>query len=126
MIAWLLAFLFTQAVEVPLYLALLRPPPRLRALLPDELLPARPLGRARALTAAFGASALTHPVVWLAFPLVPAPYELQVVLAEAFAVLAEAWWLSRWGAPWPLLWSLAANGASLGLGLAARALWGAP
>lgn len=126
MTAWLLAFLFTQAVEVPLYLALLRPPPRLRALLPGELLPARPLGRARALAVAFGASALTHPLVWFAFPLVPAPYELQVVLAEAFAVLAEAWWLSRWGAPWPLAWSLLANGASLGLGLASRALWGAP
>jgi hypothetical protein len=103
---WLVAFVFTQLVEVPIYTVALR---------------ARPL-------AAFGASAVTHPIVWFViFPFVPLPYLGLVVLAESFAVVAEAIYfrvlLGRRGV-W--LWSLVANAASFGTGLLSRWLFGVP
>lgn len=105
--AWLGAFALTQAVEVPIY----------RLALP---------GRWR-LPVAFGASALTHPVVFFVFPAVwPGGYWSGVAAAEAFAVLAEAAWLSAWGARLSVAWALAANGASLAVGLTSRAIWGWP
>lgn len=103
--AWLLAFAFTQAVEVPVY---------------------RRGGCSWA--GAFAASAITHPVVWFAiFPLLRAGYVERVVVAEAFAVLVEALWLRlALGRPRPLAWSLAANGLSFGLGMLSRYLFGWP
>lgn len=121
--AWLAAFLFTEAVEIPLYLLALRPPPRLAALLGAGQVPGSPgvhLGVAAL------ASLLTHPFVWFAFPLLDAPYLAQVASAEAFAVLVEAGWLRAAGLRHALLWSLLANGASLGLGLLSRAAFGVP
>jgi hypothetical protein len=126
---WLVAFVWTQAVEVPLYAHALR---------------ARRRGLRYA--AAFGASALTHPVVWFVAPrawealylwLVAAVpgfrirsplgrYACLLALAETFAVVVEAGWLRAFGARPALAWALLANAASLGLGLAARALWGWP
>ena len=100
---WLLAFAFTQAIEIPIYL---------RAGAP--------------LWVAFGASALTHPVVWFAFPRLGAPWGWTVLWAELFAWLAEALWLRCHGVRRALWWSLAANGASLSLGLLARRLFGVP
>ena len=101
--AWLLAFAFTQAVEIPIYR---------RAGAP--------------LWVAFGASALTHPVVWFVFPQADLPWLWMVLWAELFAWLAEAAWL-RWnGVRRPLRWSLLANGASLALGLLARRWFGVP
>lgn len=102
---WLAAFAFTQIVEVPIY--------------------RRALG-GRALVA-FGASALTHPVVWFVFPRLPfASYLAMVAAAEVFAWLVEAAYLRAFGLRRALAWSLVANAASLGLGLASRALFGAP
>ena len=123
MIEWLWAFLFTQAVEVPLYTLALRPPAWLRARIGT---PAAAPPLLTALALAFAASLITHPFVWFAFPLLPAPYEVQVVCAEAFAVLVEAGWLRAFGLRHALVWSLLANGASLGLGLLSRALFGVP
>jgi hypothetical protein len=100
---WLLAFAFTQAIEIPLYR-------RAGASLP----------------VAFGASALTHPLVWFAFPRLPLPWGWMVFWAELFAVLAEALWLRAFRVPRPLPWSLAANLASLSLGLLSRRLFGLP
>ncbi len=104
--AWLAAFAFTQLVEVPIYAVALR---------------------TRVLTA-FGASAITHPVVWFViFPFVPLPYLGLAAVAEAFAVLAEGayfWVLLRRRRVW--LWALVANAASCGLGLLSRSLFGAP
>jgi hypothetical protein len=103
LLSWLLAFAFTQAVEIPLYR---------RAGAP--------------LWVAFGASALTHPVVWFVFPRAGLPWLWMVLWAELFAWLAEALWLRWHGVQRPLLWSLLANGASLSLGLLSRELFGVP
>ncbi len=123
---WLFAFVFTQAVEVPIYLA-------------------RPL-RGRPL-AAFGASALTHPFVavvipWLFSslfaPVVWIPGETRLTpgfvlralllfaLCEGFAVAVEAWYLRRLGAGRPLFWSLVANGASAVIGVFCTLFFGWP
>jgi hypothetical protein len=105
--AWLRAFLFTQLVEVPIYMR----------------------GAGCSLPVAFGASLLTHPVVWFVFfsPRWNAGYTTRTVAAELFACLAEAAYL-RFLAKRPraLLWSLGANAASLGLGLLSRSLFGVP
>jgi hypothetical protein len=106
MSAWLAAFLFTQGVEVPLYL---RAGARWRV--------------------ALLASTLTHPVVWFGFPLLRGwglGYWGMVVLAEAFAVGVEALWLRTHGVRHALRWSLLANVASVTLGLLSRALFGWP
>ena len=108
--AWLAAFAFTQAVEVPIYTWALRHRRRSAALW------------------AFAASALTHPVVWFVMPRWrwPGGYWGYVGAAEAFAVGAEALFLWRLGVGRPLLWALVANGASAGLGLGCRAVFGWP
>lgn len=117
MVRWLAAFAFTQLVECPIYFVALR---------------RRTSGRGVGLAIAFGASALTHPVVWFVIP--PLWYEMlgqtsylgMALLAEAFAVVAEGWYLSRFAVRRPWLWALGANLASVTLGLASRALWGWP
>jgi hypothetical protein len=104
--AWLVAFAFTQAFEVPLYL---------RATDSWRI--------------AFLASALTHPIVWFIFPLLMnhgVAYWPMVGAAEVFAVVAEAWWLFVNGVPRALLWSFLANSASAVGGLLLRALFGVP
>lgn len=76
-----------------------------------------------AILIAFGASAMTHPIVWFGFPLVIPliGYWPMVVCAEAFAIGSEAYYMRGEGMRRALLWSLAANGASFGLG--AAILW---
>lgn len=104
--AWLAAFVFTQLVEVPIYAV------GLRATIP----------------AAFGASALTHPIVWFVlFPLLPLSHGWLTVVAEIFAVAVESAYfavLFRRRRAWA--WALLANAASLGTGLFSRALFGVP
>jgi hypothetical protein len=104
---WFRAFLFTQIIECPIYMRGLRCP----------------------LWAAFGASAITHPIVWFGIfhPLVPGSYWGKVIAAELFAWLGEAAYFRlvfKKRRAW--LWSLAANGASFGFGLLSRHLFGAP
>lgn len=104
--AWLLAFTFTQLVEVPLYVRLLGVAP-LRA---------------------FGASALTHPLVWFVLvPRLPFVYLANAALAELFAIGVEALYFARsFGPKRAVSASLVANLASVTLGLTSRALLGAP
>lgn len=121
--AWLYAFVFTQAVEMPVYHFFL--PCRVRA----ALLP----------------SLLTHPIVWFViFPYLDASHVAKVWLAEVFAVVVEAllgvWLLRRSLAERgsasrtsrgrvvarALVVAVVANAASLGLGLASRRLFGVP
>ncbi len=133
MSAWLWAFAFTQAVEVPVYLF---------ALARD--------GRARPLWArfviAFGASALTHPPLWFFGPrawvwlylstLSVAPwvqlrsptarYIVYVVIAESLVILAEGLLLYALRTRRAWRWALVANVASVALGLSCRALFGVP
>jgi hypothetical protein len=105
--AWLSAFVFTQLVEVPIY--------------------RRGLGVS--VLVAFGASALTHPIVWFVIfqPRVPLSYGAKFAVAELFAWLCEAayfkWAFRRENA---LGWAFVANAASVGLALISRALFGGP
>jgi hypothetical protein len=105
-LSWLTAFLLTQLIEVPIYL---RGPG------------VRP-------AVAFGASLLTHPLLWVAVahPAAPGTYLQRLVAAELAAWLVEALYLHLWGARRALLWALLANGASLAFGLLSRAVFGVP
>jgi hypothetical protein len=104
--AWLSAFFFTQCVEVPIY----------RGLAKAGWLPA------------FGASALTHPIVWFIIPsLWRGRYWGMVAVAETFAVVAEALYLGlAFKVKRPLLWAFVANASSAALGLLSRAAFGWP
>ncbi|MGV3621099.1 MAG: hypothetical protein ACO1OB_09800 [Archangium sp.] len=103
LVPWLKAFFVTQLLEMPIY------------------------GYAtRSVRTAFLASAMTHPIVWFVFPLLPVPYWVMVALAETFAVSAESLWLHVNGMPKrsAFLWSLAANATSVTFGLMIRAATG--
>ena len=104
--AWALAFLFTQMVEVPIYA----------------------VGLHVGLLRAFGASAITHPVLWFVlFPYLHLPYVWLVVVGESFAWLLEAAYFAvLFHRRRALLWSFIANAASLGTGLLSRWLFGMP
>ena len=99
--------MLTQAVEMPIYGVALRKRRVVHALL-----------------VAFGASAITHPVVWFVFPRLEIPYWWMVVAAELFAVGCEALYLRLLGVRDAILWSLLANAASAGVGFVLRAGWG--
>ncbi len=110
--AWLKALIFTWAVEVGLGVWLLRA---------EAALPRR-------LVLLFVASAVTHPCVWFVFPFIGLDYVPAIILAEIFAVVVEAtiYWagISSLLARRALAVSFVLNGASLGLGLLVRELWG--
>ena len=115
--AWLGAFFFTQAVEVPIWTYALRHDR-------DAGRPRAPLPLWAALAVSFGASAITHPFVWFAFPrYAPGGYLAMVLQAELFAVVVEAVYMRAFGLSWALGWSVVANGASAGLGLLSRELF---
>jgi hypothetical protein len=106
---WLSAFGFTQAVEVPIYLwAMRRMTLRFKPLI------------------AFGASAITHPVVWFVIPGLFRSYVMMAVAAETFAVTIEALYFRAFFVPYAVWLSLGANAASVGLGLGSRAIFGWP
>src|SRR4051812_34721734 len=112
--AWALIFLFTQAVEVPLYVLVLR----------KNLSPKPSILRAAAI--GFGATAITHPVVTFVIPRVTAAifewmaqrgmsvvwsgafrWVVLAVCCEGFAVGVEAVYLMAFKLRRALLWSLA-------------------
>lgn len=109
---WLLAFALTQLIEAPLYTLALR----------------RRGGRswAAAMGIAFGASALTHPFVWFAFPAAIDPLVLRIAVSEVFALVVETLWLAAFRLPRPWAWALAVNGASFGVGVLLSLLTGWP
>lgn len=133
-LSWFWAFVFTQAIEVPIYVVALarRADPRSGQRLALESLRWR-------VGFAFLASMATHPYVWFVIaPLMysrlwteavaswPAlagwHYPLFFALAEGFAVVAEALLLRALRVPRALLWALAANATSSGVGLLMNAL----
>jgi hypothetical protein len=107
---WLVAFIFTELVEIPIY---------------------RRFFGVGTLNA-FGASAITHPVVWLVFlyfgRLLGFSYLSRAVSGELFAWLVEAAYFFVLVRPRirfsrALVGSLLANGVSLGLGILAYELF---
>jgi hypothetical protein len=112
LLAWVRAFLFTEIVETPIY-RFLGPVKWWRGFVP---------------------SAITHPFVWFAFPVLSVRFgmawTMAMVLAEIFAWWVEAGFLfvtkPRVRIIRALGVSLIANGASLGLGLISRAIFGYP
>ena len=96
---WLVAFALTHAIEIPVW-----------------WFASRELSGWRRLAVVLGPSTLTHPVVWFAFPWDAWPYLPTVLLAETFAVVAEALYVRWLGVEHPWRWSLAANAASWGIG----------
>ena len=105
--SWWTAFVLTQAIEIPIYLLGMR-----RSAI-------HPAWR---LAAAFGASALTHPVVWFVFPELSLPYPAYFALAESFAVLAEWAYLRSFEIPRSGLLALVANATSATIGLVLHSL----
>lgn len=102
---WATAFAFTQIAEIPIYR----------------------FGLDATFARAFGASALTHPIVWIVVVESgwTAPWAIRAAAGEAFAVIVEAIWFGvTFGARRALLWSLAANATSFALGLFAYRLFG--
>jgi len=104
-LAWALAFALTQLVELPVY---------------------RALARVR-WAQAFVPSLVTHPLVWFAFPRLAdhglMTWRASAWLAEGFAYVTEAGVLRGYGVGWPraIAASLAANTASIVVGVLARA-----
>jgi hypothetical protein len=97
---WITAFAITQAVELPVY-----------------LVAGRRLDAGRRWLLALGASLVTHPLVWFAFPWQTAPWELCFLAGETFAVVAEGALGRLAGLRHPWLWSLAANASSVAVGM---------
>lgn len=120
LVPWLSAFGLTQLVEMPLYVRALRermPPDQAPAI---ERLPV-------ALAVAFGASALTHPVVWFVMPaLIPGAWLVMVMVAELFAILVEAAWLRAFGLRRALAWAAFTNASSVLVGITTRHLFDWP
>lgn len=107
---WPIAFALTQLFEMPVYWLGTR---------------SSDLSTGKRLAAGFGASALTHPILW--FILYPAligllGYWAFFVIGEVLVVLVEGLYLRAFGVKHPWLLALAANGFSAGLGLALNAL----
>lgn len=108
--AWLRAFIVTELVEAPIYR----------------------YGYGAKWRHAFGASAITHPIVWFVFfgPIgdaFAAAYETRIVLAELFAWLVEAAYLRKVsGLNHTLAWAFAANAASVAAGWGLREAFGFP
>ena len=125
--SFLLAFAVTQLVEVPIYLRALQG--------------RRPSPWITRASIAFGASAITHPIVWFVMPwATTALYRIALragapalgelgrtllygALAEGFAVLVEGLYLRGFGVKRAMIWSISANAASVVVGtLAVRLL----
>lgn len=100
---WSGAFLLTQLIELPIYLAFARSLP----------LPKR-------CVYAFGASTITHPLIWFCLPWTGVSYWTLVFIAEAFAVVVEALWGRGWRVQRAWTASLVANALSAGAGLLVR------
>ncbi len=96
---WLTAFLITEAVEAPVYLALGRGVPLLRRIL-----------------LAFGASAVTHPLLWFLFDWDTESWWWSFGLGEGLVVIVEGMLARLAGFRFPWLVALAANAASVLVG----------
>ncbi len=102
MTSWLAAFVLTQVLEIPVWMWAGR-----------KVFSSK----GRNFLCAFGASAITHPVLWFAFPWGSGDYYLVLIVGETFVFVVEALWAKWWGLAHPWGISALANGFSLGIGL---------
>ena len=103
--SWIGAFLLTQAIELPIYALGTR---------------GTTLSVPWRLAVGFGASAVTHPVVWFVLRALlerRLGFVVFFLAAETFAVVTEALYLRAFGVPRPWRLSLAANATSASIGL---------
>lgn len=107
--AWARSFLFTLAVEVPVYAVVTR-----------GVVP-----RGRAMLAGAAGTCLTHPLLWFVWPRVIADHDLGLASGEALVALVETCTFLALARPVPFRWAVAAaflaNAASWGLGWGVRA-----
>ena len=105
---WWVAFLLTQAIEIPIYVWMV----------PRRSWPQR-------LLIAFGASAITHPFLWFAYPwYIPSlPMVGKVLVGEGLVVLVEGLYFRALNFKHPFLWALLANTVSYSIGEAIREFW---
>lgn len=102
MTSWLAAFVLTQILEIPIWMWAGR-----------NFFSSR----GKIFFCAFGASAITHPILWFAFPWHTGNDFIVLIVGETFVVVTEALW-AKWRGisnPWKI--SLLANGFSLAIGL---------
>jgi hypothetical protein len=103
LIRWAGAFALTQVIETPIWTYSLR-----------ERFPRT----GPRILAALGASTITHPIVWFVIPhIIAHPYLTYLIVAESFAVIAEAIYMHLLGLRWALFWSVVANGTSFYIGV---------
>ena len=122
LVTWLWAFALTQAIECPIYLFALR---RKKSSLAFKL------------GAAFGPTALTHPIAWWVF----APWLIEnhfhigpwfsgyypsVTVTAGVAALVEWAYLAQLNVRRPWAWALLANGASFTIVMTIQALYNWP
>ena len=112
-LAWLQAFMLTQTVELAIH----------------AHAPGLPTPLRQRLAIGFGASAITHPMVWfvipplvtqaLSLPDFETEFWIAVAIAEAFALSVETLWLFLFGARLPHALAVAAiaNATSFTIGL---------
>ena len=105
---WLFSFALTQLIEVPILVLWIKQG-SLR----------------RRIAIAFGASAITHPILWFVVdPLLREDFYIAyVVVGETFAVITEAIYLRLLGVRQPLLASVSANASSWLVGRGVRSLF---
>ena len=97
--SWAFAFAMTQAVEVPIWM--------------------RAHTKRLRFVKSFGASALTHPLLWWIFmPMWHGSYVASVLVGEALVIAIEAAYARTLGVKRPLVWSIVANAASTAVGFA--------
>jgi hypothetical protein len=110
LLEWLRAFGLTEAIEIPIVLALTRSSPPVGGM---------PAWRRAAI--AFFASLATHPIVWFVIPELALADTTRIALSEAWATGAELafYWvaLPTLGVKRAAIVSVAANAASFGAGL---------
>ncbi|HET6515216.1 MAG TPA: hypothetical protein VFG09_08650, partial [Thermodesulfovibrionales bacterium] len=83
--------------------------------------------RSKRVAVAFGASTITHPIVWFVFPaLIPDSYVKMVIACETFAVMVEAAYMRIFGLRRYFSWSLLANALSFCLSILSRNVIGWP
>ena len=94
-VTWLKLFILAQLIELPIYYKLIE------------------AHNVKKLLLGFGASAITHPLLWFMMPWDSAPFLLLLVIGEAAVFIVEGIFLKSFGIKNPFYISTLANSASM-------------